>query len=192
MSLVTFLFGGEAKDSIGGFELDVTLDETHSWANEITDNPVEEGVPSTDFIAKQPDIITMRGLASTASLGQGLLTFVQFGTADNVQEAFDALYRLKESGEPVTVTSKLKTYKDMVVRTVDIPRTPNIGEAIQYTVELKHVRRVTSKTAEVPEGIGTNQADSVGTKAKPEAKKGQQQNTPAPESSKSLLSDMLS
>lgn len=191
MSLVGILFGGgPGPDAIGYLELEVTLSESHSWANEVTSNPVEEGEETSDHIKPQPDIVTMQGLTTTTPLG-GFLQLIQIGTAGNVQDAFDALYKLEKSGELVTVYTPLKTYEDMAVVNVDIPRSPQDGESISYTVECKHVRRVVSKTTELPEGIGEEQSDSVGSRAKQETKKGQQQNAPVEPERKSALVGIL-
>ena len=180
MTIMGMLFGTDRiKNAVGYLQLEVTIEEIHSFENDVTQNPVEEGEPTTDHVISLPDVVRMKGLSSTAPISEGLLNLVKTGTASLVQDDFDALYKLKEEHILVAIITPMKVYEDMIVRSIDFPRSPGDGESVQYTIECVHVRQVLSKTTELPPGIGEKQADSVEGRAKSESKKGQQQNKPA-------------
>lgn len=191
MTIAGLLFGNKVKPEIGYLTLDVTLSEVHSWANEVVSNPVEEGIESSDFINKTPDILKLTGMASNSTLGSGLLGDVSIpsdrlgeqylggrvSAKYNVVDTLEALYALKEVAI-IQVTTLLKVYPSMAITNIDIPRRPEDGDSIIYSVEMKQVRQVTSRFAFVP-GIGAVKADSVGTKGDPKAMKGMGLKKPA-------------
>ena len=92
-----------------------------------------------------------------------ILGFIGGGSADNkTQTVFDLLDTLIKKREVLTVYTKHKTYSDMVLTNVTIPRSASVGEAIEFRAEFIHIRKVATQTVDVPEGVS----------AKPEAKAG--------------------
>ena len=168
--MLGLFFGGQKFQSTfgnqyGNIELDAMLDESHEWSAEATSNPVEEGAPVTDHVIEQADKLTIRGVVTDAPLNSSssILGFIGGGSADNkTQTVFDLLDTLIKKREVLTVYTKHKTYSDMVLTNVTIPRSAGVGEAIEFRAEFIHIRKVATQTVDVPDGVS----------AKPEAKAG--------------------
>lgn len=159
--MLGLFFGGKTfktgfENSLGNIELDANLEEGHEWSAEVTTNPVEFGSPVADHIIEQPDRIKIRGFvtdsplnASASILGLFNLTPVE----NKTQPVFDLLNALIKSKEVITVYTKYQIYTDMVLTSVTIPRAPNVGEAIEFTAEFIHIRKVSTQMVDVPPGI---------------------------------------
>ena len=168
--MLGLFFGGQKFQSMfgnqyGNIELDAMLDESHEWSAEATSNPVEDGAPVTDHVIEQADKLTIRGVVTDAPLNasSSILGFIGGGSADNkTQTVFDLLDTLIKKREVLTVYTKHKTYSDMVLTNVTIPRSAGVGEAIEFRAEFIHIRKVATQTVDVPDGVS----------AKPEAKAG--------------------
>ena len=168
--MLGLFFGGQKFQSTfgnqyGNIELDAMLDESHEWGAEATSNPVEEGAPVTDHVIEQADKLSIRGVVTDAPLNASasILGFIGGGSADNkTQTVFDLLDTLIKKREVLTVYTKHKTYSDMVLTSVTIPRSASVGEAVEFSAEFIHIRKVATQTVDVPDGVS----------AKPEAKAG--------------------
>ena len=168
--MLGLFFGGQKFQSAfgnqyGNIELDAVLDESHEWSADVTSNPVEDGAPVTDHVIEQADKLTIRGVVTDAPLNasSSILGFIGGGSADNkTQTVFDLLDTLIKKREVLTVYTKHKTYDDMVLTNVTIPRSAGVGEAIEFRAEFIHIRKVATQTVDVPDGVS----------AKPEAKAG--------------------
>ena len=168
--MLGLFFGGQKFQSTfgnqyGNIELDAMLDESHEWSAEATSNPVEEGAPVTDHVIEQADKLTIRGVVTDAPLNasSSILGLIGGGSADNkTQSVFDLLNTLIKKREVLTVYTKHKTYDDMVLTSVTIPRSASVGEAVEFRAEFIHIRKVATQTVDVPDGVS----------AKPEAKAG--------------------
>ncbi len=168
--MLGLFFGGQKFQSTfgnqyGNIELDAMLDESHEWSADATSNPVEDGAPVTDHVIEQADKLTIRGVVTDAPLNasSSILGFIGGGSADNkTQTVFDLLDTLIKKREVLTVYTKHKTYDDMVLTSVTIPRSASVGEAVEFSAEFIHIRKVATQTVDVPDGVS----------AKPEAKAG--------------------
>ncbi len=174
------LFGNE----FGNIELDANLEEVHEWSAEATENPVEEGAPVSDYVIEKSDKLRIRGFVSDSPVGEVAETRINGvyndNTLDNItQTVFDALRTLIKEKEPVVVYTKHRIYDDMVLTSVNIPRTPSVGEAIEFTAEFVHIRKVSTQTVDVPDGISKKKTAKAGTatqnKAAPQDKAGNKQ-----------------
>ena len=147
----TKVFGG-----ITSIDFDATLDELHDWRNEVTQNPVESGSPVTDHVIEKSDKLKLTGTITNSPL-RGEFAGQYFG-GDNesprIQTAFDAIRELFKSRDVVVVYTKHAIYTDMVIESVSIPRNAQIGEEVQFTMELVNVRFVETQLVKLPPGIG--------------------------------------
>lgn len=163
-------FGGQwfynrFGNQYGNIELDLTLDETHEWSAEVTNNPVEEGAPVSDHVIEQSDKLKFTGFVSDAPL-----TIVS-GSVDienRTQPVFDLLRELIKAREPVTVYTRYKVYTDMVITSINVPFTVGQGEAIHFGIEFIKIRKVATQIVEVPKGISRKKSKTVGKKAEPQ------------------------
>ena len=168
--MLGLFFGGQKFQSMfgnqyGNIELDAVLDESHEWSADVTSNPVEDGAPVTDHVIEQADKLTIRGVVTDAPLNasSSILGFIGGGSADNkTQTVFDLLDTLIKKREVLTVYTKHKTYSDMVLTNVTIPRSAGVGEAIEFRAEFIHIRKVATQTVDVPDGVSAKPGAKAG------------------------------
>lgn len=156
--------------TVGNLEFNLIDTETHEWKREVTSNPVENGSPISDHIIDQPDSLTITGMISNAPI-LGLLDEASglidgsLSSQDYVAQAFDLLDNLRQSKQLIKIYTRYKTYSNMVLQSVSIPRTPDIGDSITVTIQAISVRIVNSQKTTIPTGLGINQQSIGGRKA---------------------------
>ena len=154
MALAT-LFGRKYdKGRVGVVELDVTISENHTFNSRATQFPVETGGDVTDHIINDPDILTLEGIVSDTPLNM-------FSFFTRSIDAFNRLVDLHERRIPVTVVTGLKVYQNMVMTTLDVPRTIETGQSLTFNITLQNIRfdataQLLRNTSTVFGGIQTN------------------------------------
>lgn len=185
--MIGLYFGGQwfqttFGNQYGNIELDAVLEEGHEWSAEATSNPVEEGAPVNDHVIEQSDKLTIRGFVSDTpiTLSQSVSGTVNSGNVGNrTQAVFDLLHQLIKAKEVVTVYTKHTVYDDMMLTNIHIPRAPGQGEAIEFTAEFIHIRKVATRMVNVPRGISAKDSakanDSLSRKTQPQKNGGKKQ-----------------
>lgn len=96
------------------YYLDVTFKETHSYENQITQNPVQDGANINDHVYQQPILFTWDVGMSDC------LTSIIPGQFDSSEErsvaAFEVLESLWENAKPLTITTSFRQYKNMLIK----------------------------------------------------------------------------
>ena len=113
---------------VGAVELDVSLDEMHKSANEVTAYPVEKGVDITDHVRRQRDQVTVRGVITDHPifLADRLLTGF-----DRSLEAHDRVLQILRDAELITVVTSLREYDNMILESVEVPRDSSRGHSVE-------------------------------------------------------------
>ena len=158
---VTLLFR-KSKTKIGALELDATLSEQHRSEVEVTDNPVEKGAAVSDHARSKPDVVTIEGVVSnfappsveaqpqqwTAPNG---VTWISRSEADmeRAGRAYAELLELKENAQLVQVVTALRTYENMVLVSLDVPRDTGTGKALRFTATFRQIRLVENRRVTV-------------------------------------------
>ena len=159
--MVGLFFGGSQfimtfGNQFGNIELDANLEESHEWTAQATENPVEDGAPISDHVIEQSNKLRISGFISDDSLiaSQNITGNIGISEAGSrTQPVFDLLYTLIKKREPIIVYTKHALYGNMVLTSVSIPRTPGVGEAIEFNAEFIQIRKVATKLVDVPVGI---------------------------------------
>lgn len=195
--MIGLYFGGRQFKTLfgnfyGSIELDANLEEVHEWSAEATENPVEEGAPVSDHVIEKQDKLRIRGFVSDSPTSDTVVTRItgiyNGKKLDNrTQNVFDALQTLIKAKEPIVVYTKHRIYDDMVLTGVNIPRSPGVGEAIEFTAEFVHIRKVVTQTVEVPNGISKKNNTTSKAKTKPQDKQGNKQSETKEPKSSSVL-----
>lgn len=73
---------------------------------------------------------------------------------DRVAEAFQVLDALYKSKALITIYTRYANYIDMAITSINIPRSPEQGNAIVFTIQATQVRIVTTQTTTLPPGVG--------------------------------------
>ena len=177
MAAVTLLFRTK-KASIGSVELDASISESHSGDVDVTDHPVESGAAISDHARAQPEKLTLEGIISNTPIAP----FDEGAPPDQTRagQAYADLLVLKDAGELISVVTALRTYEDMVLVSLNVPRDAATGNVLRFSASFKQVRVVNSQTVQI-----TTAEDK--TKAKKRLDKQTPPETPAPTQSKSFL-----
>lgn len=183
------------------FDFHVVDSVVHEFKSDITSNPVEDGVDVTDNIRIMPYKVTMSGMVSgnhidtsLSSTFRNLIDGVSYGKTPN--DYFDILVMIFESKKEITVYTKEKTYSNMAIESINVPRDAATGEALYFTISFTQIRKVSTQSVDVPAGISRKLDKKVGegmTKKAESAKTAgaKQPVLPTTEKSKSVLSGIL-
>jgi hypothetical protein len=143
--------------------LDCSITETHTVANDVTEHPVETGFNVTDHVRAKPDELTIEGIVTNTPFSQTQrtrivqalgITFASATDADQIlgqpgyaEAAYTSLRDVRDSGRLITITTSLRTYENMVMTSLVVPRNKDVGDALRFTAQFKRVRVVSNKLA---------------------------------------------
>jgi len=176
---LSLLYNTKKKTSIGNttvgiLNLDASISEDHSYTNDVSMFPIEDGSEITDHVRISPDRITLNGFITNHpvnSLAQNatqifkavknVVTFKSFSRDDkqsNVEVARDFLLLVsgrKINGEKVQpqivdVTTGLRVYTSMMMTSLSFPRDVSTGDSLRFTAEFVKIQIVDTETIELP------------------------------------------
>lgn len=163
------LFITKMESDDGIVEVDACLDESHQLSNTITDHPVEQGFNVTDHSRPEPSRVSLRCFVSNTPLSveqvqrsvrQGNVDFTTSSAqAANLSvkgidgrgaETFDQLEKMRVNGALLKVVTTLKTYakndtEGMMIESLNIQRTRQNYDGLEFTAQLKQVRIVKNR-----------------------------------------------
>jgi len=145
--------------------LDACVSEQHSRELEVTDHQVEDGTNISDHARLKPDGLTIEGVISNNpinrtqtrrvvnSLGVSFETSAQEDQATPgsgyAERAFSVLRDLQDTKKLITVVTSLKTYDNMILVSLSVPRNSRQGTALYFTAQFKLIKFVKNKTTTV-------------------------------------------
>lgn len=125
------------KTNIGGFFFDGFLKVSHDRRLTTTKNPVETGASIVDHAYMEPSVIKMDIIMSDAHESLISEQFVG-GYARHVQ-AWQILKELQENRIPMFVFTKLDSYENMVITSMQADDTADTYSSLRATVELTEI-----------------------------------------------------
>jgi len=136
------------KTSVGGYFFDAYLLIDHESRLTITDHPVEEGANITDHSFVEPESLSMEiGMSDVCSS----LVDGQFAQKPSRSvSAFDTLKQLQSDRIPITITTRLKTYKNMLVETITSAEDFKLSHGLRATVMFQEIIVVSTATVALP------------------------------------------
>lgn len=137
--------------------MDATLSEGHSHTAEVTEFPVERGSSVTDNVRAKPVQLRVEGFVSDFPLQSNIVqqlaagAFTQRPSAElrRSQNTLDKLIQLKDKGVLITVTTGIRTYKNMVISSVEVSRDAKITQGILMTIQMREIQVVKTQTVEI-------------------------------------------
>lgn len=152
---------GAVRAGIGVIELDATISAVHVRNVTATAHPVERGAKITDHLRPEPDEVTIEGIVSNTPIGRVAQTRAvsfagttfasattggsNFGTPGYAEEAFAKLEQIASQGALVTLATELKTYTDMALVSLNVPRDKTTGDALRFTATFRKIILVENK-----------------------------------------------
>lgn len=130
------------QDSLNGIKYfpDCVTNIGHEFNAEATELPVEEGVAASDHVQKKNKTFTVSGMYNKYNLYKWAGDSVDETPQSRIQDAYRALVRLYESSDRFTLVSKYESYPDCVLTNLSIPVTPETGDSLTFTAEIKQLR----------------------------------------------------
>lgn len=147
---------------IDDFLMDVVLHEDHKFESDVTEYPVESGSTISDNVRPRPIVITMECLVSNSPIG-----FLSSrhpnapggGSSDPADDAYEHLQKIRDRRNPVTIRTSLRTFDNMVLKDLSIPRSQGRGDELRFTATFQQIITVTNKRVRrtaTPMGKGKN------------------------------------
>lgn len=152
---------------IGPIEVQVAIEETFEDELQITEHPVERGTNISDHAFKRTPTVTMTCGWSNADYAALLGTIESVFTggglpsAQYIETVYSQLLSLQELAVPFDVTTSLRLYTDMLIRSLVVKRDLKTGAALMVEATLKQVKIVNTRVTTLPPR--DNQADPMAT-----------------------------
>ncbi len=161
---LSLLFGRATPPKIGEIELDASLSESHQFTSEVTQFPVEDGSVITDHIQNKPDKLDINGFVTNTPVRfLGSVDLIRTsGDSGRTELAFEALERIHRDRELVTIVTNLKTYEDMALESLTVPRNATIGDVLEFSASFVKVVKVSSALVFTTDLLPVNGADQQG------------------------------
>ncbi|HEY1814902.1 MAG TPA: hypothetical protein VGG74_21290 [Kofleriaceae bacterium] len=139
---------------IGAYTIDASIREVHTYESEVTQFPVEQGSPIADNVRPKPITVQLEGVVSDTPLppiaqGRDVVGSGQGDGDDSPPSvgALAALLAIRDAREPVTISTALKSYDNMALQNLEIPRDTTTGEALRFTATFVQIVIVTTTRA---------------------------------------------
>jgi len=142
---------------VGALQLDASISEAHLKEVKVTDHPLERGGVVSDHVQRQPETITITGVVSNTPIPTSKNTVrtelgtvadvpeAPFGAASRAEAAFTTLRRYMDTGEVLSVVTRLHTYESMVLTSLSVGLDGGAGEVLPFMATLREVRFVESQ-----------------------------------------------
>jgi hypothetical protein len=144
---------------VGILNLDATISHNITANAQVTEHPVEDGSTITDNFRDDPIDITVTGLVTNhpTRVGLGLPAARDDSRSQTAQ---DTLYEIRNNRELITLVDELKTYRNMAMTGLDMPRDRTTRNALRFTARFKQVELVGAQVAQLED---TDQVKDVAT-----------------------------
>ena len=150
---IQFTFRNGNKQEV--IVVDASVSETHSFAADITEFPVEKGANVSDNIRSKPAMLRIEAFISDAPLLNAGRTQTSSGGAaprpsrieGRSQDVLNKLIGVRDEGVLITVETGIQTYKNMLLQNIEMPRDKSLKGGIRLTLSFKEVRIVQTQQA---------------------------------------------
>lgn len=166
MLLQLFSYFVGVTKQIQDLQIDIVSSEVIELPSETTDNPIESGSEVTDHIINKP--IMLRMICQIG--GSTLLNFT-----DRKIEGYEALKRLRDDKQPVTVVSGLETFTNMLINNISIDRNLQNASVLQFQIEFKQAKIVSSQRVDVSNNVSATKEPATKDRATSTQNKGKVQ-----------------
>lgn len=128
---------------IDDFIVDCALVEEHTYDSEVTDYPVEKGADITDNVRPKPLEVRIEAIVSNTPTSPDILAQRDIDTTP-ADQAYLHLMDIRDNREPVTIRTSLDSFDNMVLKSLNIPRSASTGDALRFTATFVQVEIVSN------------------------------------------------
>ena len=163
------------RTTIGAITLDALVTEQISLPSTVTAYPVEDGSVITDHVTQEQEELEITGVVT----GSIVLASDPGGGRARLIDVRDALRKIHAQRQPIVIVTGIDVYQDMVVYRCEIGRN-NESDQLDVSISAKKIKRVTTKTADIPpEKVAPKVKGKAGATKTPAGKARQEQMGPA-------------
>lgn len=130
------------KTQIDSLILDACISEQHDADVEVTEHNVEVGSNISDHARPKPETLTIEGLITATPFGKET-------SLDYIDEAYAKLRELKDAGSLIKVTTPVRSYSNMIITKLSVPRSIQTGDSLRFNISFKELRLATVTQREV-------------------------------------------
>lgn len=150
------LFAKEHRTEIRGAPQEIPIDAVitrgHQFTAAVTRSEVEDGTSISDHVILDTADLTIEGVTSDTPVGllEGITTAVEnvadvFGVGDGETRSQTAAAALEEAWRTkaeLEVVTRLRTYTNMVIASLDWPESRETGASLSFRMRLTEIRKV--------------------------------------------------
>ncbi|WP_368234841.1 phage baseplate protein [Anaerotruncus rubiinfantis] len=123
------------RTSVGGYSFDAIVRADHTSELEMTSHPVQSGSALVDHSYLKPKKLTLQvGVSDSALNGASY-----GGGSSRSVNAFKLMLTMQANRQPVTVVTKLHTYKNMLIQSISAPDDFKTQNALDATITFQEV-----------------------------------------------------
>lgn len=149
---------GDGATLLPRLDFDAVLQETDTDEAEITEFPVEEGLPTSDTIRRKPASVSLEVLLSDEpAIGEDAET----GRADT---AYRALLNAQQLGRAVALSGGRRRYPVMGIASIGMTRDAATAGVVRLAITLREVRAVRAESIAQPRKAPPNAVVKAPTK----------------------------
>jgi len=164
-------------NKIGDLAIDATTSEVIEQSTTITSHPVSSGFTISDHAFLNPVLVKLEGLITDGALylsdintlagffqGNIVSNILDYATGPSKKQilAFNLLETLRANRTLVTVVTRMKTYKNLIIESLVFNKEKDIGDVLSFKITLKEIKIVANKTINIkPPIISTNLAGAA-------------------------------
>lgn len=137
----------------GRFVFDAVFSTDHSANLTATQHPVQTGASISDHAYMEPDEVSVEvGMTDTAASVSG-------GASRSVN-AYTQLRAIMELREPVTLITRLKTYRNMLITSISAPDDYKTMNALRASIYFQQINMVSVSTVTVQETVTSSKTST--------------------------------
>lgn len=134
--------------TVAGVEFDAMIDRSESYSAKVPEFPVDAGYSVSDNAALDAFVLKMTLYVA----GVPITWSGRHGRGEVwIEQVCNALLDVYFAREPITVTTQDSNYPNMVIESIEIKTSADIGYAREIPITLKQVTITSTETAVVPD-----------------------------------------
>lgn len=137
--------------SIDGIEFDALIDQSISYEADAPEYPTEKGFSVSDTVILKPEVISMTLFVTDTPVTWRNRFGSGAGRVENVIKRLEKLYFAKKV---LTVVTTDAVYDNMVLTSMSISKSSDVGYAREIPISLKKIIVTESKTVTIPSSYG--------------------------------------
>lgn len=144
--------------SFGRFMFDFVFSTEHKMNLKPTEHPVQNGSSITDHSIMEPDEVILEIGMSDTVIGSG---------ANHSVNAYTMLRAIMQKREPLTLTTRLHTYRDMLITSISAPDDVSTMFALKASIYLQQIKIATVATVSVQQTVSASKSSESGGTSSP-------------------------